>query len=82
MLRSMPDVTTIKVPRALRDRIAAGAASEGVTAAAFLGELLARRDRDDRLAAVGRVYRTERDAEYGRLTQDWDEASDDGLERD
>ena len=82
MLEGMPDLTTIKVPRALRDRIAAGAAADGVTAAAFLAELLARRDRDDRLAAVGRAYRTERDAEYGQLTEGWDEASDDGLERD
>lgn len=76
----MPDVTTIKVPRALRDRIAAGAASEGVTAAAFLTELLARHDRDDRLAAVGRAYRAERDADYERLTEEWDEADGDGLE--
>jgi hypothetical protein len=46
----MADVTTIKVPKALRDRIAADA--EGLTAQAFLQSLIETHERNKPLAAV------------------------------
>jgi len=75
----MTDVTTIKVPRALRERISQGASQRGVTAATLIGELLDRYERDRRLDAVGRAYATHPDDGYLEETAAWDEAADDGL---
>ncbi len=82
MLIGMPDVTTIKVPRALRDRIAHDAAGRGITAAALLRDLLDRYERDERLAAVGRAYATESDHPSGDAddVQSWDATLADGLD--
>lgn len=52
----MPDMTTIKVPRTLRNRISRDASRRGVTASALIGELLDRHEREQRLAAVGEAY--------------------------
>lgn len=78
MLRSMTDVTTIKVPRALRERISRDAARRGVTAASLIGDLLDRYEREQRLAAVGTAYATAPDASYVEEIVVWDEASTDG----
>ena len=77
----MTDVTTIKVPRALRERISRNAARRGVTAAVLIGDLLDRYEREQRLAAVGNAYATAPDAGYGEETAAWDETDTDGLTR-
>lgn len=79
MLVSMTDVTTIKVPRALRERIARDASQRGVTAASLLGELLDRYEREQRLIAVGAAYAAGSDAEYVDEIAAWDRLSADGL---
>lgn len=71
----MPTVTTIKVPTIVRDRISRGASERGITAAALITELLDSYDREQRLAAVGRVYAADVDAEYVAETRSWDEIS-------
>jgi len=68
-------MTTIKVPKPLRQRIASAAASEGVTAAAFLAGLLDRYERDQRFAHVRRAYAGEVDGDYAELTEAWDRAA-------
>jgi hypothetical protein len=75
----MPDVTTIKVPRLLRERISRDASARGVTAAALLTELVDRYEREQRLAAVGDAYAAGPDAAYADDTAAWDETNADGL---
>jgi hypothetical protein len=68
-------MTTIKVPRSLRQRIAGDAAEEGVTAAVFLTGLIDRYERDRRFALVRRAYAGHDgsvDSDYAELTRDWD----------
>lgn len=80
----MADVTTIKVPKALRDRIAAEAADEGLTAQSFLQSLIDTHERNKRLAAVAAAYResSEEDLESWREeTEDWAAVDADGLGR-
>lgn len=72
-------VTTVKVPRSLRVRIARDASANGQTAAGFLATVVDRWERDQRLAAVGRAY-DGRDQAYRDETTAWDEASADGLD--
>ena len=79
MLADMTDVTTIKVPRALRERISHDASRRGVTAASLIGELLDRYEREQRLTAVGVAYATPPAAGYSVETEAWDEAAADGL---
>jgi hypothetical protein len=70
-------LTTIKVPRPLRQRIAGGAAEEGVSAAVFLSQLVDRYERDRRFAQVRRAYAAhDGDLDYADLTQAWDRAAD------
>ena len=76
----MTDLTTIKVSKQLRQRIAGDAAIEGITAAAFLERLVDRYDRDRRLAAVGNAYRAGVDANYRADIETWDQAAGDGLD--
>jgi len=76
----MTDLTTIKVPRALRERISRDAARRGITAASLIGDLLDGHEREQRLAAVGKAYATTPDASYVEETEAWDEASADGSE--
>lgn len=80
----MGDVTTIKVPKVLRDRIAAGAADEGLTAQAFLQSLIEIHERDKRLAAVAAAYRESSDADVASWREeidDWAAVDADGLDR-
>ncbi|WP_139228927.1 ribbon-helix-helix protein [Blastococcus tunisiensis] len=71
-------VTTIKVPRSLRERIAARAGQQGVTAAEVITELLDEADRHARFAAVREAY-ANTDASYREETEAWDAVTDDGL---
>ncbi|MGI8721490.1 MAG: hypothetical protein ACR2JG_04605 [Geodermatophilaceae bacterium] len=75
----MSDVTTIKVPRALRERISRAGRHRGVTAAVLIGELLDSYDRERRLAAVSQADDVSADAHYVEETAAWDKAADDGL---
>lgn len=74
-------LTTIKVPRPLRRRIAGGAAEEGVSAAVFLSRLVDRYERDGRLAQVRRAYAgSDGGSDYAELTHAWDRATDHDLD--
>ncbi len=73
-------MTTIKVPRPLRQRIAGDAAAQGVTSAAFLAGLLDRYERDQRFAQVRRAYASGVDSEYAELTHAWDRVADQDLD--
>lgn len=78
----MPDVTTIKVPKTLRDRIATDAADEGLTAQAFLESLVDTHERTKRIAAVAAAYRNSPDHDLESWqceTAEWDKLADDGL---
>lgn len=73
-------VTTIKVPRSLRERIARDAAEQGLTAAALLVSLLDTHERQARFRAVRDAY-ARPDAGYDQENQTWDAVVGDGLER-
>ncbi len=75
----MTDLTTIKVPRGLRERISRAASLRGLTAAALLGELLDSYERERRFSAVRKAYAENPSAEYGEETAAWDESAADGL---
>jgi hypothetical protein len=72
-------VTTVKVPRSLRARIALGASANGQTAAGFLVTVLDQWERERRLVAVRRAY-DGRDKAYRDETAAWDAALSDGLD--
>jgi hypothetical protein len=79
ILIGMPDtVTTIKVPRSLRERIAARAGQQRMTAAEVIAELLDEADRRARFEAVREAYAST-DASYREETEAWDSLADDGL---
>ncbi len=78
MLLGMQGMTTIKVSRDLRQRISEDAAERGVTAAVLISELLDNYEREQRLAAVGRVYLGARDVGYVEEIAAWDQTSSDG----
>lgn len=74
--------TTIKVPVRLRQRIAGDAAERGVTAAAFLSDLLDRYERDQRFEQVGRAYAADGvDEDYAELTASWEQVADADADR-
>lgn len=75
---SVEPVTTIKVPRSLRERISRDAAREGVTAAALLAGLLDSHERAARFRAVREAY-GQPDRGYRQESQDWDAVISDGL---
>ncbi|MDQ3715356.1 MAG: toxin-antitoxin system protein [Actinomycetota bacterium] len=75
----MPDLTTIKVSRGLRERISRDAAQRGVTAAALIGELLDSYEREQRFAAVKKAYAGTADLDYAEETGAWDAVVADGL---
>lgn len=80
MLMSMPELTTIKVPKTLRDSVMRSARAEGVTAAEFLELVTAEHARSQRFAAVRQAYATtKRDRDYDEITEGWNEAAADGL---
>ena len=71
-------VATIKVPRQLRERIAARAVQRRMTAAEAIAELLDETDRRVRFDAV-RVAYAATDPSYREKTEAWDSLADDGL---
>lgn len=71
-------LTTIKVPKTLRERIAARATERRITAAEVVAELLDEADRRARFAAVRQAY-AEDDASYQEETEAWNSLADDGL---
>lgn len=81
MLIGMSDqMTTIKVPKSLRQRIAREAAREGSTAAALLSRLLDDHDRQARFEAVRAAYAEEMsDTSYDDELRLWDQTVGDGL---
>lgn len=74
------ELTTIKVPRQLRERIAARARAQHATAADVLTRLLDDADRAARFAAVRAAYAGV-DDDYVVETVEWDATSADGLDR-
>ena len=74
-------MTTIKVPKRLRDRISRDAAREGLTAAGFLGALIAAHERAARFDAVRGAYAADPDVEYVAETEQWDMLANDGLDQ-
>lgn len=72
-------VTTVKVPRSLRARIARDASANGQTAAGFLATVVDRWEREQRLAEVRRAY-DGHDQAYRDETETWDVTSTDGLD--
>lgn len=76
----MSEMTTIKVPKALRETVMRSARAEGLTAAEFLQRVTEEHARLRRFAAVRHAYAGGgRDADYDEITEGWDQASDDGL---
>lgn len=77
----MTDMTTIKVPKLLREEIATSARTEGLTAAAFLEHLLAEHSRAQRFVAIREAYaRSAQDPADSEITEIWDRALGDGLD--
>jgi len=80
ILKGMTEMTTIKVPKALRESVMSSARAEGLTAAEFLELLTREHARNQRFAAVRQAYATAaRDPDYAEITEAWDEAAADGL---
>jgi hypothetical protein len=71
-------MTTIKVPKQLRQRVADGAAREGLTAADLISTLLDEYERRRRFDAVRQAYAAD-DPTYIEETEVWDAAIGDGL---
>lgn len=81
ILAGMPDgVTTIKVPKSVRERIAARAGEQRITAAELITQLLDEADRRSRFDAVRAAY-ADPDLSYRAETETWDTLADDGLDR-
>jgi hypothetical protein len=74
------EMTTIKIPKPLRERISRDAARSGMTAASYLARLVGEQERRDRFAAVRAAYAGEDDASYAAETAVWDATSADGLD--
>jgi antitoxin MazE7 len=76
----MSEMTTIKVPKDLREAVMQSARAEGLTAADFLRRLIEEHARRQRFAAVRLAYAGgARDRDYDEITAAWDQAGDDGL---
>ena len=75
-------VTTVKVPRSLRERISRDAAEAGQTAAEFLGTVVDRWERERRLSAVEHSYRARGDVDrsYQDETAAWQVTDADGFD--
>lgn len=67
-------MTTIKVPKKLRDRINLDAKERKISAAQVIEELLDARDRARRMAAFGRAFQAA-DEEYWVESKEWESAS-------
>lgn len=80
----MAEVTTIKVTKLLRDRIATQAASEGLTAQGFIARLLETYERNKRFEAVAAAYResgNETLRSWREETAEWAATDADGLDQ-
>ncbi|NUR95147.1 MAG: hypothetical protein HOV67_07800 [Kribbellaceae bacterium] len=76
----MSEMTSLKVPKHVRDTVMRSARAEGLTAAEFLQRVTEEHARHRRFAAVRRAYADSgRDSDYEELTAAWDEAGEDGL---
>ena len=76
----MTDMTTIKVPKALRDSVMRSARAEGLTAAEFLQLVTREHARSQRFAEVRQAYVADlTDPDYEGITEAWNEAAYDGL---
>ncbi|MFC7618855.1 hypothetical protein [Microlunatus sp. GCM10028923] len=76
----MSEMTTIKVPKDLRETVMRSARAEGLTAAEFLRRVTDEHARTQRFAAVRQAYGGGgRDSDYDEVTEVWDQAADDGL---
>ncbi|GAA3091334.1 hypothetical protein JOF29_006860 [Kribbella aluminosa] len=76
----MSEMTSLKVPKHVRDSIMRSARAEGLTAAEFLQRVTDEHARHQRFAAVRRAYAEgNRDSDYDEVTAAWDEAGEDGL---
>jgi hypothetical protein len=73
------EMTTIKTPKPLRERLARDAAAEGVTAAGLISRLLDEHERRQRFRAVAAVY-AQPDESYDAETEAWDALAGDGLD--
>ncbi len=72
-------MTTIKVPKSLRERLSRDAARAGLTSAGFIAQMLDVYERQARFRAVRRAYQAI-DPSYAAETGEWDTLADDGLE--
>ena len=75
-------MTTIKVPKHLRERLSRNAGRAGLTAAALISDLLDERERQARFDAVRHAYETSTDDAgdaHAAETQEWDSLAGDGL---
>jgi hypothetical protein len=77
---SVEAMTTIKVPKRLRERISHDAARSGVSAAVYLSRLVDEEERRQRFAAVRSAYAADHDEAYDVETSEWDGTSADGLD--
>jgi hypothetical protein len=76
----MSEMTTIKVPKDLREAVMQSARAEGLTAAEFLRRLIEEHARRQRFAAVRHAYTDSgRDRDYDEIAAAWDQAGEDGL---
>lgn len=76
----MSEMTSIKVPKHVRDTVMRSARAEGLTAAEFLQRVTEEHARHQRFAAVRQAYAdSARDSDYDEITAAWDEAGEDGL---
>ena len=76
----MTDLTTIKVPKTLRDAVMRSARAEGLTAAEFLQLVTQEHARCRRFAAVRQAYAAApADPDYAEITEAWNETAHDGL---
>jgi hypothetical protein len=77
----MSELTTIKVPKVLRETVMRSARAEGLTAAEFLQLVTEEHVRRQRFAAVREAYAAAgRDHDYADVTETWDTAIADGLD--
>jgi hypothetical protein len=65
------EMTTIKTPKPLRERLARDAAAEGVTAATLISRLLDEHERRARFQAVAAAH-AQLDDSYDAETREWD----------
>jgi predicted transcriptional regulator len=74
-------VTTIKLPKSLRDRLSRLAEEQGRTTANLIATLLDEHERRARFVSVGQAY-GQTDSDYSQETADWESTANDGLDRD